>query len=207
MNYEINGTIYKVIINKKKIKHLYMRYKNGIIYVNAPIFVMKSEIIKLLDNNTDYFMKMINKINVKNEINMFLGEEVDIIGISNLKTPEYSKNKLYVKNRDNIYASYMFLAKQIFKERLDAIYDLFEENIPYPTLKIRKMTSRWGVCNRKNNSITLNLELLKYNIESIDYVIIHELSHFINFNHSPSFWNVVYKYCPSYKIIRKNLRE
>ena len=207
MKYEINGILYEVIISKKKIKHLYMRYKNGVIYVNAPIFVMKSDIIKLLDNNTSYFMKLINKDNKKNDINMFLGEEVDIIGISNLKIPEYSEHKLYVKNRDKIYDSYKILALPIFIERLDIIYHLFEENIPYPSLKIRKMTSRWGVCNRKTKAITLNLELIKYNIESIDYVIIHELSHFIHFNHSPSFWNVVYKYCPSYKIIRKKLRE
>lgn len=207
MNYVIKEKVYEVVINKKKIRNLYMRYKNGVIYVNAPIFVSKNEINKLLDSNNEYLIKMINKENIKNDRNLFLGKEVDIIGISNLKIPEYSENKLYVKNRDNIYDSYKILAKQIFRERLDIIYNLFEENIPYPALKIRRMTSRWGVCNRKNISITLNLELIKYNIESIDYVIIHELSHFINFNHSPSFWNVVNKYCPSYKIIRKNLRE
>jgi predicted metal-dependent hydrolase len=84
---------------------------------------------------------------------------------------------------------------------------MFEENIPYPLLKIRKMTSRWGVCNRKNNSITLNLELIKWDPIYIDYVITHELSHFVHFNHSASFWKTVSKYCPSYKILRKNLRE
>ena len=83
----------------------------------------------------------------------------------------------------------------------------FEENIPIPNLKIRKMKTRWGVCNRKNNNITLNLELFRYDIECLDYVIIHELSHFLEPNHSKKFWDIVKKYCPDYKEIRKKLRS
>lgn len=207
MKYEVNKKLYEVIINKKKIKHLYMRYKDEVIYISTPVFVLEKEIIKLLNDNNSYLTKRINKDDKKLNINMFLGQEVDIVGVSNLKTPEYYNNKLYVKNRDKLYDAYKILALPIFIKQLDIIYNLFEESIPYPCLKIRKMTSRWGVCNKKDNSITLNLELIKYDLSYINYVIIHELSHFIHFNHSPSFWNVVYKYCPSYKIIRKNLRE
>lgn len=69
------------------------------------------------------------------------------------------------------------------------------------------MKSRWGVCNRKNISITLNLELIKKEVKYIDYVIIHELSHFIEFNHSHRFWEYVNKYCDDYKKIRKEMKE
>ena len=69
------------------------------------------------------------------------------------------------------------------------------------------MTSRWGVCNRKNNSITLNLELIKKDIRYADYVIVHELCHFIEFNHSKRFWDIVNKYSPDYKDIRKEMRD
>ena len=55
------------------------------------------------------------------------------------------------------------------------------------------MTSRWGVCNIKNHNVTLNLELSKYDISALDYVIVHELSHLIEFNHSKNFWNIVEK--------------
>ena len=48
------------------------------------------------------------------------------------------------------------------------------------------MKTRWGVCNIKDNSVTLNSKLIEYDIQALDYVIIHELSHFIHFNHSPS---------------------
>ena len=69
------------------------------------------------------------------------------------------------------------------------------------------MKTRWGVCNRRDNSVTLNSELIKYDLTKLDYVIVHELSHFIHFNHSKSFWNLVEKYSPNYKKIRKDLKE
>ena len=68
------------------------------------------------------------------------------------------------------------------------------------------MKTRWGVCNRGNNTITLNTELLKKDIDLLDYVIIHELCHFYEPNHSANFWNWVAKYYPNYKEARKRLR-
>ena len=69
------------------------------------------------------------------------------------------------------------------------------------------MTTRWGVCNTKSKVITLNTELFKYDIECLDYVVIHELSHLVHANHSKEFWNVVSKYCPNYKILRNKLKD
>ena len=69
------------------------------------------------------------------------------------------------------------------------------------------MKTRWGVCNKRDTSITLNANLMKEKIECLDYVIVHELSHFVHFNHSKEFWNTVEKYCPYYKKIRKSLKE
>ena len=96
--------------------------------------------------------------------------------------------------------------KKLFQNRLDYIYNKYEENIPYPSLRIRKMKTRWGVCNVKTHVITLNSELLRYDIEKLDYVITHELAHLIHHNHSKNFWNLVEKYCPNYKKVRKELR-
>ena len=96
---------------------------------------------------------------------------------------------------------------KVFKERLEYNYHLFEEKIPFPKLKTRKMKTRWGVCNKRDDSVTLNSKLIRYNIKEIDYVIIHELSHFVHFDHSREFWNTVEKYMPSYKKSIKVLKE
>ena len=84
---------------------------------------------------------------------------------------------------------------------------MFEEDIPFPKLIIGKMRRKWGYCNKREKLIKLNFELIKYSINEIDYVIIHELCHFLEFNHSKNFWNYVKKYKPDYKNITKILKE
>ena len=69
------------------------------------------------------------------------------------------------------------------------------------------MKTRWGVCQTKNGVITLNNKLIHYDLSVIDYVIIHELCHFIHANHQKEFWDLVSKYYPNYKIIKKKLKE
>mgnify|MGYP000675956590 CR=1 FL=1 len=63
--------------------------------------------------------------------------------------------------------------KELFTEHYDYWYQQFEEPIHKPKLKFRKMKTRWGVCNRRDDSITLNTRLLEYDTKYLDYVIIH----------------------------------
>ena len=83
----------------------------------------------------------------------------------------------------------------------------FFDYLPKFSIRIRKMTTRWGVCNRGNNIVTLNSELIKKDITLLDYVIVHELSHFKEANHSNRFWNEVAKRYPNYKEARRALRD
>ena len=207
MTYVINNIEYEVVIEKKNNKNTYIRIRDNKIYITTNYFVNKSYIENLLDKNYDVIKKMIEKCNQKLERNnrfYYLNKEYDIIFV-NYCDIEINNNKIFVKSEDYLNKWLKKNTEIIFKERLDYIYNLFEENIPYPKLKIRKMKTRWGVCN-KNNSITLNSELIKYGYEQIDYVIVHELSHFIHFDHSRNFWNLVSKYCKNYKEIRKSLK-
>ena len=64
----------------------------------------------------------------------------------------------------------------------------------------------WGSMDR-NKHIKLNLKLLLLNEELVKYVIIHELCHTIEFNHSKSFWRAVEKFCPNYKTLVKELNK
>lgn len=98
-------------------------------------------------------------------------------------------------------------ALRLFSERLELAYNSFSRNIPHPTLTVRKMTTRWGVCNTKDHRVTLNLELMKKPLFCLDYVIMHELSHLVYPNHSALFWSVVEENCKEYKEIRKYMKE
>lgn len=211
MKYKIDNQEYNITIIKKNNKNTYIRVNNDLnIVITTNRFTTKKMILNMLENNEESIKKMINqkrKQQEKNEKFWFLGQSYDIIVISSWKSVEFDKDKIYIPNEKKFN---LYLKKQmikIFAERLEFQYNRFIEQIPYPKLKIRTMKTRWGVCNKRDNSITLNSELLKHSIEEIDYVIIHELSHFVHFNHSKEFWTIVEKYCPNYKMIRKHMKE
>ena len=207
MIYTYNNVNYQVEIIKKNNKNTYLRVKDGKIVVTTNYLVSKSKIEKLIKDNTSFINKNLDRYNnkVKDSSFKLFGNSYDII--YGLPSTEITNNKIYTKDSKSLNKYLSKYITSIYQERLNYWYNIFEENIPVPNLKIRKMTSRWGVCNIKNHNVTLNLELSKYNIDALDYVIVHELSHFIYPNHSKDFWSLVSKYYPDYKIIRKKLKN
>lgn len=211
MIYKFDDKIFNVEIIRKNNKNTYIKLKNSdTIYVTTGLLVSNHYIKKLLDENHHFLEKSLNKIKMKENFEnkfMLLGNEYDVVFISNLGNVKIDswKKILYASDQLMLDKWLNIKLKTLILNRLNYNYNLFDENIPYPKLKIRNMKTRWGVCNRANNTITINSKLIKYSLEKLDYVIIHELSHFVEFNHSKSFWKVVSKYCPNYKIIRKKL--
>ena len=208
MKIEIDNKVYDIEIIKKNNRNTYVRVKNGKIVVTTNYLTSKNSIIKLINDNKDSIVKMIDKDSKKIEKNenfYYFGKKYDVIyGFNDI---DISDDKIYVLDKKYLDKYINKKIVEIFSNRLNYWYNIFEEKIPVPNLKIRKMTSRWGVCNIKNHNVTLNYNLSKYDICCLDYVIVHELSHFIHPNHSKEFWNLVGKYYPSYKECRKMLKE
>lgn len=71
-------------------------------------------------------------------------------------------------------------------------------------IRIRDIKYAWGSCSI-NKNITINNKLIKYDVQVIRYVILHELCHIKYMNHSKEFWNLVSKYMPKYKEVKKQL--
>lgn len=201
-NYKINDKVYNVVIVRKKILNTYIRVKNtDTIYITTGYFTTNMYLKKLLDKNINQITKMFEH-NI-DRTNYYLGQYYKIV----YNSKDNISDCIYTKDSVTLEKLYRKKAKEIFENRLNYNYELFTERIPYPTLYIRNMKGKWGVCNRRLNKITLNLQLIHYDIDVIDYVIIHELSHFIQPNHSKKFYNVVSKYCSNYKISQKKLKE
>ncbi len=76
----------------------------------------------------------------------------------------------------------------------------------YGKLSFRNNISNWGSCSYDNN-ISLNIKLMKLPDEIIDYVILHELCHTVEKNHSAAFWKLVGKVCPDYAGLRNRLKK
>lgn len=205
--YNFNGNDYPIEIIRKNNKNTYLRVKNDTIIITTNYFTSTNKIEKLIYDNKKFINKALEKSISKKEDDSFnlFGKNYDIV--YGLPYTELDNNKIYSKDEktlDKFLSKYIY---SIYEKRLNYWYNVFDEKIPVPNLKIRKMTSRWGVCNINNKNITLNLELSKYDIVALDYVIVHELSHFIHPNHSKDFWQLVAKYYPNYKEVRKYLKN
>lgn len=93
----------------------------------------------------------------------------------------------------------------VFEKRVREINDrFFRQQIS--SVKLRYNYSKWGSCS-STNQITLSTRLIFTPQEVVDYVIVHELAHLIELNHSARFWSIVEKIIPDYRDHEKWLRE
>ena len=211
MEFLYNDEEYEIIITKKRgNKNTYIRVKDDLkIYITTNTLASDRYIKKLIKENYNSITRMIEqeKKKLKNHENFnFLGNNYEIVYVTYCDI-SLGDNKVFLNKELDIDKWYKKQAKKIFKEHLDLVYENFSRNIPYPDLRIRKMTTRWGVCNTKSKTVTLNLELIKRDLKYLDYVIAHELSHLIYHDHSKEFWSLVEENCPNCKKIRKEMKD
>ena len=207
----VDGINMEVFITKKRgNKNTYLRVKEDLnIYVTTNYYTPNREIEKLIEDNKASISKMILRLMRKkatSENFMYLGKKYDIVYL-NSKEVILGNDKIFINRDYDINKWFLKEAKRIFPEELAKIYKIFPKDIPYPSLTIRTMKTRWGVCNTKTKRVTLNLELIKRDIKYLDYVVAHELSHLVYPNHSKDFWNLVELVIPDYKVLRKEMRE
>lgn len=200
------GKEYRLVVTRKHMKSIRYTYKVGVFKVSAPIFFVTQKQIeqglekyadKLLASDVrtkasdnDYIYILGNKVAVEENGEIRFTDET----IIKYKSREDLEKKLkkwfliFVEKRHRYYENIMGIKK------------------PYK-VRVRKMTSRYGSNAASTHSITYSMILMHYTADVIDSVIVHELAHDSVRNHSEKFYNVVYKYCPDYKVLHKRLRK
>ena len=96
------------------------------------------------------------------------------------------------------------LAKKVIPEKVAYYARLM--GVTYGRIGIRRQKTRWGSCSREGN-LNFNCLLMMAPPEVLDYVVVHELSHRLEMNHSARFWTQVEKVMPYYRVPRKWLTE
>ena len=99
---------------------------------------------------------------------------------------------------------YQDKAKLIFVERLDAVLPKAAWVTDTPAFRLLAMKKQWGSCSTRGNLI-LNPHLVKAPKECIDYVILHELCHIAEHNHSEYFWRLLTQVMPNWKEVKARL--
>ena len=141
----------------------------------------------------------------KRDINAFVTEKQDwiekhmkIVQERNAKLQEQEK---FTMEEINCLADQALV---YFPPRVKEYAD--KMGVTYGRITIRNQKTRWGSCSSVGN-LNFNCLLMLIPEEVRDYVIIHELCHRKEMNHSPKFWAEVGKYCPDYKTMEKRLKE
>lgn len=182
---EINEKIVTVELEKRKnIKHVYLRVLNpNLIQIRTNIFYTLYDAKKLIEKKMVWISDSISKIQEKSI------KEDEFLYLGVRKKLEDFK----IKNVDSFYK------KEILKYLPSLVENYSEKMNLIPTsIKYRKNKRTWGSCNYKND-LNFNILLMKFPIELMEYVVIHELAHIKYKNHSKKFWNLVEKFCPDYK--------
>ena len=91
-------------------------------------------------------------------------------------------------------------SKQYFLSQLEKMFPIVQKyGVEMPDLRVRKMQTLWGSCSRKHSAINLNYYLYKAPVACVEYVILHELLHFIYPKHNKSFYETLTVLMPDWQ--------
>lgn len=94
-------------------------------------------------------------------------------------------------------------ALQCFRTRVGHFHPLL--GVAEPEIRLSNARTRWGSCH-VNGHIRLNWRLIQFPLHLVDYVVVHELAHLVEMNHSPRFWQAVARLIPDYGARRSEIR-
>ena len=216
-----------ITLYRKNIKNMYLRVlpPNGEVKISAPLFVSDNDIADFIKSRKEWILEKQHLISEKKirapykytngEKHFLWGEEYTLQLISNnIKHVLLDKEKhilyLPIPKRSTIDKRKSVL-DEFYREELKlAIPEVLERCTKIvgrkpASVNVRKMKN-WGNC-KQDGRITLNLNLAKKDKECLEYVMIHELCHLIEFNHGKRFKKLMDSFCPNWKEIKKRLNE
>lgn len=223
----INGEWVEYELTRKNIKNLYLRVSGeGQLKVSAPKRLSLAQIEEFVVKNEAFIIKSQAKMREKVNLNCdfvsqgyvyFLGEKVDIkiyAGEENSIRLDESERKLYISKNAKIKASTLLdawlveQADRYIRKACTEIYPLFAEyGVEYPEIILRQMSARWGSCAVKQQKLTFNKRLIHVPLHSLEYVVVHEFTHFLEPNHSKAFYYLLDELRPSWRIEREILTK
>jgi predicted metal-dependent hydrolase len=183
-------------------------YKVSIAY--GHLYVTRRENYSLTEIK-DFLLRLLNEKKVANLYSEpFIGEDyIDILG-SRRRLVNLSKGQTRETLFDFVVVNDKDLEKKLKSLTKDVVTDrirIYEKKmyVPEHTVKITNMRASLGKNYYLKRLITIDKHVIHFSLEEIDALVIHELAHYYEHNHSKNFYNIVLKYCPNYRKIIKKL--
>jgi len=130
------------------------------------------------------------------EKSQWIINRIDLFKKSGYKLGKTNNKAEYIKYKDKAF--------EIAQKKVEYFNATYKFNVN--KINIKNQKTRWGSCSRKGN-LNFNYKIALLPKEMSDYIIVHELCHLKEFNHSQKFWNLVAKIMPDYAGIRSDLKR
>lgn len=120
------------------------------------------------------------------------------------KREQFLRNPIQIQKLKGNYTRDKEIARKIVEAKVAQYNKIY--NFPVKKIVIRNQKTRWGSCSRKGN-LNFNYKIALIPERLAEYIVVHELCHLGEFNHSKRFWNLVAQTIPEYKELRKELKK
>lgn len=203
--YIYEGKEYKVVVTRKKMRTIRYYYKDGVFKISASTRASQKTIIDGLNKYAGKLIKADVRTHASGDDFIFiLGTKIAIresgeIGFTDGTVITY-------KNRSDLDKGLRKWFLKVMENRTRYYERMMGVKKPYK-VRVRKMISRYGSNSGHTHSLTYSMVLIHYSYDIIDSVIVHELAHEFQRNHSKKFYDVVYKYYPNYDVYHRRLRK
>jgi hypothetical protein len=213
----------KYVLERKKVKNINLRVKPDCsVYVSAPHRAAVREIEGFIKAKSKYIrraeeyyrsrpqQKAAELKYVSGEVIKFLGTDTELKilrGSRDFAERKGSVLYLYVKDtadirrRQKLFNAWLDeVCREVFTDIMRDVHGRFSEySLPFPQLKLRTMTSRWGSCHPYKKIITLNRRLIEAPRHCIEQVVTHEFCHFVHPDHSKDFYALLQRMYPEWR--------
>ena len=206
---QLNGILIKLIRSKKR-KTLTLEVNHQGVNVRAPYKMSEQTIMKFIRSKEKWLFKNIENmpsapkpIEFENNSEILLFGDLYKIQIISGRKPIYidqqnnvvipvTKTKLPAQSsiRNKLIRWYKNIAMQHLELRVKNYISKMMPQTPTPKIKVRDYKRRWGSCDHRGD-LSFNWRIVMAPSSIIDYVVIHEIAHLKEFNHSPMFWGIV----------------
>ena len=229
MNYSvtIKGVEMPVCVSLKKMKQVRLKvFPTGEIKLSAPIGTPDEWIAEYLVNKANWIEEKLDLFvqtrAIEKEEHFVSGASTRILGLQ-LTIQVHSAKRKHISIEDNelhIYTPesdqqkidkqvnnwWQQAAKIYYQGVIDHLYPIIEKHgIEKPAVCVKKMSTLWGSCSRKYKKVNLNFYLYKASVPCVEYVILHELAHFLYPYHNKDFYDFITIHMPDWQERKRQL--
>lgn len=220
----LSGRTIEYTLERKQVKNVNLRVRGGALFVSAPRWVPPAAIEGLLRERADFILRALERAERSPSLAFVSGAELPYLGRTlTLRTEKAGRASVRIEGgglcaalrapedpeavRRAVEGWYRAESERLCLKYLDRLYPRFAAlGVPRPELKMRAMRSLWGNCRPKSGVVTFNAHLAAVPEDCVEYVVAHELCHFLHADHSAAFYGALERVIPDWKRRRGALR-